>query len=183
MNVRTNLNIRRRFERSARNHPTSRKCIAQVVERVAAWPGITTGEGQFNSTTLQIGLKEIGHVHIFGPLDISYQQSLRDQLIEEGQTGKHHIFPKSNYTTFSIDSQDDIDTAVWLLRVSYLYHVAHIQRREAADEKLLDIDVNQELADAAVSDDVRSIFEEHFEWLADDDGTNVNQKLYTGGVS
>ena len=70
MNVRTNINIRRRVERSVRNHPKLRKRteqlvenkdgevvfrnkhVPQVIERVAAWPGITTGDGQFWWSTL-----------------------------------------------------------------------------------------------------------------------------------
>lgn len=65
MNVKSNLNIRRRIERSVKNHPKLRnrieqfvenryveqvfemKHVPQVIERVAAWSGITTGEEQF----------------------------------------------------------------------------------------------------------------------------------------
>lgn len=136
--------------------------VEQVIETVASWPEITTGDGRFNATTFQIGTGQIGHVHPGGTVDISYPPPLRDQLIANGRTGEHHVAPNSpTGTTFYIKSEDDIDSAVWLLRLSYLVHVLGLQKREGTklNPKLNDIDVNEELNELDPSDALRSVFE------------------------
>lgn len=71
------------------------------------------------------------------------------------------MVPNSTTTTFFVESTDDIDNAVWLLRLTYLIHVARIQHRADATEKLAAIDVEQELTAAELSDRLRTIFENH----------------------
>ena len=127
----------------------------QIIEMVASWPNIELGEGRFNSTSFNIDGREIGHLH---PrlADIGYPKSLRDQLIEEGQTKEHHVVPHSNSTTFHIESPDDIAHVVWLFRLSYLARLAALERRGELDS---DMDIQHELDELAPSDGVRDAFE------------------------
>lgn len=92
-------------------------------------------------------------------MDIGYPQSLHDQLITEGKTGKHHILPDSNATTFHIESAADTDRAVVLFRLSYLYQLLVLQKRGNIDPELAAIDVSDELARMDTSEDLRAIFE------------------------
>ncbi|HET7324223.1 MAG TPA: luciferase family protein [Halococcus sp.] len=144
----------------AGEHRQSGQYIEQVIETVASWPGITTGEGRFNSTTFEIEQRDIGHVHRWGPVDIGYPKPLRDQLMREGKTGEHHVFPNSNATTFHVESDEDIEQALALLRFSYLYQVLVLQKRGNAPPELAAIDVRDELARMDASDDLRAIFED-----------------------
>lgn len=137
-----------------------RTYIEQIIETVASWPSITTGKGRFNSTTFKVGQRDIGHVHRWGPVDISYPKPLRDQLIAEGRTGDHHVVPSSNATTFRVESTDDIEQALALLRFSYLYQVIVLQKHGDVPPELAAIDVSNELTRIDVSDDLRAIFED-----------------------
>ena len=139
----------------------------QIIETVASWPHITAGEGRFNATSFELvgswsiaGMpREIGHLH---PrlADIGYPEALRDQLITDGHTEKHHAVPRHpNATTFHIESADDIDHVVWLFRLSYLARVSTLQKHKETEVKLKDIDVQEELDTLAPSDAVRHAFE------------------------
>lgn len=134
--------------------------VEQVIETVASWPAVTTGDGRFNATTFQIESNQIGHIHSGGTVDISYSPPLRDQLIADNRTREHHVAPNSpTGTTFSIESEDDIENAVWLFRLSYLHHVLGLQKHENPNTKLSSINVEEELDELGPSDTLRSIFE------------------------
>lgn len=130
----------------------------QIAEAVASWPNITTGDGRFGSISFQLADREIGHLH---PrlADIDYPKPLKDQLIADGKTDEHHAVPKHpTATTFHIESVDDVDQAVWLFRLSYLVHLAILQKRNEAT-KLSDIDVRKEVNEFEPTDSIRSAFE------------------------
>ncbi len=129
---------------------------------VASWPSITVGEGRFNATTFQTGPGEIGHVHPWGAGGYRLSTTTPGPVDRGGRTGNHHVILQSNVTTISINAEADIDNAVWLRWVSYLYHV-RIQNRADADETLAVVDVERELAAAEVSDELRAIFEDNQE--------------------
>jgi hypothetical protein len=142
---------------------SEREAVANTVERliddVAEWEGLTVGEHRFGGTEFRVGPREIGHVHAWGMLDIAYLRKLRDVLIEEGQTGVHHLLAESGWTTYHVESPDDYDHARWLLRLSYLYHVGIAKKTPAGAEELAGVDVAAELADLDPSDGVRAAFE------------------------
>lgn len=130
-----------------------------LIEEVGSWTHVEVGEHRFGGTEFRVGPREIGHVHAWGMLDIAYLRRLRDVLIEEGHTGVHHLLTESGWTTYHIESTDEFDHARWLLRLSYLYHVAVLQRTPAGSEEFADIDVAAELAALAPSEAVRTAFE------------------------
>lgn len=133
--------------------------IEAVIETVSSWPGITTGDGRFNSTTFQLAGNEIGHLHL-RLADIGYPKPLRDQLIAEDHTQEHHVVPNHpNATTFRIESADDIDHVVWLFRLSYLARLAALQKRGEMESDFAGIDVQEEVAKLAPSDELRRAFE------------------------
>ncbi|MFC6863231.1 luciferase family protein [Halomicroarcula sp. GCM10025817] len=142
---------------------SEREAVAETVDRliddVGTWPGVTVGEHRFGGTEFRVGPREIGHVHAWGMLDIAYLRKLRDELIEEGQTGVHHLLTESGWTTYIIESPDDYEHALWLLRLSYLYHVAIAKKTPAGAEELAGVDVAAELAELDPSEAVRAAFE------------------------
>ena len=142
---------------------TEREAIAETVERlideVSGWPHVTVGEHRFGGTEFRVGPREIGHVHAWGMLDIAYLKRLRDVLVDEEETGPHHLLTESGWTTEYIESPDGYDHARWLLRLSYLYHVNVLKKTPAGAEEFADADVEAELAALDVSDDVRAAFE------------------------
>lgn len=134
--------------------------VEQIVETVSSWPGITTGEGRFDSTTFELAERTIGHIHRWGPVDIGYPKRIRDELIAEGLTGEHHVVPGSNATTFRVESVDDVDRAVTLLRISYLYHAWVLRNAPDGGDAVGGIDVEAELRNLNLGDELRSVLAE-----------------------
>ena len=133
--------------------------VARLIDEVDSWPGVTTGEHRFGGTEWRVGPREIGHVHSWGMLDIAYLRALRDVLIDEGQTGVHHLLDQSGWTTFYIEGPEDYDHARWLVRLSYLYHVNVLKKTPAGADEYASIEIESELAELDPSDTVRAAFE------------------------
>lgn len=132
--------------------------VEKLIEDVSSWPGVTVGEHRFGGTEWRVGPREIGHVHAWGMLDIAYLRALRDVLIEEGQTGVHHLLDKSGWTTFYITHPDDYDHARWLVRLSYLYHVNVLKNTPGGATAYSEVAVERELESLGLTDAVRSAF-------------------------
>jgi hypothetical protein len=135
------------------------RTVERLIDEVDSWPGVTVGEHRFGGTEWRVGPREIGHVHAWGMLDIAYLRALRDALIAEGQTGKHHLLDESGWTTFYIERPADYDHARWLVRLSYLYHVNVLKKTPAGAGEYASVDVSSELDALAPSDAVRTAFE------------------------
>jgi hypothetical protein len=135
------------------------EAVADLIDEVDSWPGVTTGAHRFGGTEWRVGPREIGHVHAWGMLDIAYLRALRDALVDEGQTGVHHLLDQSGWTTFYLESPDDYDHARRLARLSYLYHVNVLKKTPAGADEYAAVDVERELAALAPSDAVRAAFE------------------------
>lgn len=133
--------------------------VERLIDEVGSWTGVTVGEHRFGGTEWRVGPREIGHVHAWGMLDIAYLRALRDALIEESQTGVHHLLDQSGWTTFYIEHPDDYDHARWLVRLSYLYHVNILKKTPAGAEEYAAVDVESELGSLDLTDAVRSAFE------------------------
>ena len=133
--------------------------VDSLIDEVSGWDGVDAGEHRFGGTEFRVGPREIGHVHAWGMLDIAYLKKLRDVLVDEGETGVHHLLTESGWTTYMIESADDYEHARWLLRLSYLYHVKIAKKTPAGEEELAGVDVDAELAALDPSEAVRAAFE------------------------
>ena len=133
--------------------------VEQLLAEVGSWPGVTVGEHRFGGTEWRVGPREIGHVHAWGMLDIAYLRALRDVLVDQDQTGAHHLLDGSGWTTFYIEDGTDYDHARWLVRLSYLYHVSVLEKTPAGAEEYAEIDIEAELAALDPSEEVRAAFE------------------------
>lgn len=125
---------------------------------VSEWPGIEVAPHRFNAEEFTLGGREIGHLHDGHLLDIPFAKRIRDILIEEQRAQKHHIYPDSGWVSYRIRSDEDVDEALWLLRISYLYQLIALRKREGDHSELNAVE--QELATAEVSDELRAIFED-----------------------
>ena len=59
-------------------------------------------------------------MHLGGTVDIPFPRSVRDALLAEGLAQEHPWVPNSGWITFRVGSEDDLQHAVWLMRLSYL---------------------------------------------------------------
>jgi hypothetical protein len=94
--------------------------LKKLEERVSTWPQISVRPHRFGGQEFRFGSGEVGHVHIGGIVDIPFPRSVRDALVAGGLAEEHHWVPNSGWTTFRVRREEDLDHALWLIRLSYL---------------------------------------------------------------
>jgi hypothetical protein len=94
--------------------------VKRLIENVSAWPTVVVHPHQFLAQEFRFGKAEIGHVHAWGAVDVPFTVAIRIFLVEN-QLAKQHLWvPDSGSTTFHMRSANDLEHALWLLRISYL---------------------------------------------------------------
>lgn len=103
--------------------------IDDITNQITAWDNVTSAPHRFGGVEYRLHKTEIGHVHRGGQVDILFSKAIREQLIAENKAELHHILPESRWITFRIrDHVDDIDHAVWRMRLSYLQKMIRLRR-------------------------------------------------------
>jgi hypothetical protein len=93
--------------------------VKQLESEVTSWPGVTAHSHRFAGREFRFGDAEIGHVHVGGVLDIPFPRAMRDVLLAQGLAEEHRWVPDSGWTTFHIRRADQMQHAIWLMRLSY----------------------------------------------------------------
>jgi luciferase-like monooxygenase len=93
--------------------------VKELESEVTSWPGVTAHSHRFAGREFRVGDAEIGHVHVGGVVDIPYSRALRDALLAAGLAEQHRWVPDSGWTTFHVRSKDQMQHAIWLMRLSY----------------------------------------------------------------
>jgi hypothetical protein len=91
----------------------------QIKTAVSAWEGITSHPHRFGGVEYRLGIREIGHVHGDGLVDIPFPTRVRNELVATGQAVSHHVLPESGWISFYIRNPEDVEKAIALLRKSY----------------------------------------------------------------
>ncbi|WP_247003439.1 luciferase family protein [Halosolutus gelatinilyticus] len=132
----------------------------RIESAVSDWPGVEVRpHDRGGGHEFVLDGREIGHVHGDRLADIPFAKRLRDVLLEEGRAEKHHVVPDSGWISYYIRSDDDVDGALWLLRLSYLYQLVLLRKRTGDSLEKDGIDVDAELAELDTSDDVYRTFD------------------------
>jgi hypothetical protein len=92
----------------------------RLKDEVSSWPGISVHPHQFAALEYRFGKAEVGHVHLWGDVDIPFPRPVHDFLLGCHFAEQHRWVPDSGWTTFRIRSQNDVQHAIWLMRLSYL---------------------------------------------------------------
>lgn len=133
-----------------------RTYLHQLQTEISQWPGVTASPHRFGGVEFNLGTTEIGHFHSSGMVDIPFNSRLRHQLIAEQQAEPHHLLKDTGWISFYIRAADDVDKAIRLFRLSYLFNATRGRHRAALDGL---IDVERELTALNLSHDLRAIFE------------------------
>ena len=133
--------------------------MKSITVEVSEWPGVSVEPHRYGGEEFTVSGREIGHVHGKRQADIPFPKRLRDVLLAENKTSKHHIYPESGWVTHYFDTEADIDEMIELLRISYLYHVRAQQRREDVDPAIAGVDVETELTRLNPSESLRAAFD------------------------
>lgn len=129
-----------------------------LIEELSAWPNVSIAPHRFSAVEFTLGDREIGHVHQGRVLDINFPKRIHDLLIAEGRTNEHHI-AGGGWTTYYVNSEADIEDALWLLRIAYLHTALIFRRKPVGEEVLVTLDVADELAALELSDELQNIFD------------------------
>ena len=93
--------------------------LTKLEDVVASWPRISGHSHRFGGREFRLGNAEVGHVHYGGIVDIPFPRSIRDALLKDGLAEEHQWVPNSEWVTFRVRSDVDLQHAVWLMRLSY----------------------------------------------------------------
>jgi hypothetical protein len=107
--------------------------LDEIERQVLAWPQVSAHSHRFGGREFRFRAAEIGHIHTGGIVDIPFPRPLRDALLDEGLAEEHHWVPNSGWITFRARSEDDLNHALWLIRLSYLRYAV----KTAADPQAL----------------------------------------------
>ena len=121
-------------------------------DKSPAWSQVSLHPHRFGGTEFRFGNAEVGHVHTGGIVDIPFPRSIHDVLLAEGLAQQHRWVPNSGWITFRITSEEDIDHALWLMRLSYLRYAL----KEATDPRRL---LEQESEELRLSPHFKSLLE------------------------
>ena len=119
---------------------------------VSVWSRISVHPHRFGGTEFRFGNAEVGHVHTNGIVDIPFTRPIHDLLLSEGLAEEHRWVPNSGWTRFRVHSEEDIDHALWLMRLSYLRYAL----KKATDPRSL---LEQESEELGLSPRFKSLLE------------------------
>lgn len=102
------------------------KHLEQLEDAVSVWPNILVHAHRFGGREFRFGSAEVGHVHLGGTVDIPFPRSVRDALLAEGLAEEHRWVPDSGWITFHVRREDDLQHALWLMRLSYLRYALKV---------------------------------------------------------
>lgn len=92
----------------------------RIKDEVSLWPGISVHPHRFAAQEYRFGKAEVGHVHLWGDVDIPFPRPVHDFLLERHLAEQHRWVPDSGWITFRMRGDIDAEHAVWLMRLSYL---------------------------------------------------------------
>ncbi|MBZ0280465.1 MAG: DUF5519 family protein [Anaerolineae bacterium] len=122
---------------------------------IMAWPGVIASPHRFGGVEFTLGGVEVGHIHSNGMVDIPFNRKIRAQLLAEQRALPHHLLKETGWITFYIRSEADVEKAIWLFRLSYLFNAGRGKNRAALKDAL---DIQAEVAALGLSDNLHLAF-------------------------
>ena len=99
-------------------YPARLRAISAIESAVRGWPETRVGVHRLGGIGFFFQGKESGHIHGNGLLDCFVGRPNRDRLIESGRALPHHVFPQSGWISFWIRNEEDIQSALELIRIA-----------------------------------------------------------------
>lgn len=128
--------------------------LKKLEDELSTWPGISVHPHRFGGHEFRLGGAEVGHVHTGGIVDIPFTRAVHDVLLAEGLAQEHRWVPNSGWVTFRIRTEQDLNHALWLFRLSYLRYAL----RRASNARAM---LEHESERLHLSSQFRSLFEQH----------------------
>jgi len=100
-------------------HPLKFQKMQELVQAVNTKLKTQKACHRYGGIEFQYGKKEIAHMHSNGLLDIHFPKQLSASLINNGFCEKHHVYPRSGWTSTYIKADSDIALYFQLIEWSF----------------------------------------------------------------
>ena len=111
---------------------------------------------RFGGLEFNLDMAEVGHIHFNGMVDIPFNSKIRSQLLAEKRAESHHLLPETGWVSFYVRSEADVEQAIWLFRLSYLFNATRGSHKAALKDVL---DVPAEVEALHLSEALRAVFD------------------------
>ena len=92
----------------------------RIEAEVGGWPGVETGPGRFGSVRFTLGRRELGHIHGESLADLPLRPEKARELVAAGDAREHRwTKPGSGWVSVDLDSDEDVERVIELMRASY----------------------------------------------------------------
>ena len=92
----------------------------RIRSAVESWDQVETGPGRFGSIRFTVGRRELGHLHGDSIADLPLRPEVARELISAGQARDHRYTPPdSGWVTIALDTDEDAERVIELMRSSY----------------------------------------------------------------
>jgi hypothetical protein len=103
----------------------------RITEEVTSWPGVEAGIGARGEYGFSVGRRQIGHLHGDRAAHFGFPRQVWTELMEQGRVVRHPI-DHPGWAARRIETADDIDEVIALLRLNYDRVVARYGLPDAA---------------------------------------------------
>lgn len=90
-----------------------------LTNELLSWPGVTIQAHRYGGIEFLFEGKEIGHLHGDHLVDLLLPKPKRDEWVASRRAEPHHIYPESGWLSIHLKSEEDVVTAVEILRSKY----------------------------------------------------------------
>jgi hypothetical protein len=92
----------------------------RITEEVTSWPGVAAGPGRRGEFAFKLGGRELGHLHSDRVAHFGLPKGVWSELFEQGRIDYHPVFPgRPGFGARSIETEDDVDDVIALMRLNY----------------------------------------------------------------
>jgi len=92
----------------------------RITDEVTSWPGVEAGPGRRGEFSFRVGRREIGHLHGDHAAHFAFPKDVWADLVEAGRIVDHPVFPgRIGPAARRIESEDDVDDVIRLMRLNY----------------------------------------------------------------
>ncbi|WP_207534375.1 luciferase domain-containing protein [Desertivirga arenae] len=100
--------------------PKMLEWLDEIESEVGSWEGVTLSLHKYGGVQFNYKGKEIGHLHGNGLLDVLFSRKMKAELLAEKRVQNHHVFKNSGWVSFYLKSDEDVQYALYLLKLSFL---------------------------------------------------------------
>ena len=99
-------------------YPNRLRAINAIETAVRSWAGMRVGVHRLGGVGFFVRDKESSHIHGNGLLDCFVGRANRERLVATGRALPHHVFPNSGWISFWVRGEEDVQTALELIRIA-----------------------------------------------------------------